>query len=298
MFGYVKVFKPQLKMCEYEQYKAVYCSLCRTLGKRYSLAARMTLSYDFTFLALFLMAMEDGEQAVSFEQGRCPFHPLKKRTLCVSNEILDYAADVAVLLTYHKLCDTVQDERFFKRLGARMLRWLFTHDYKKAMRRRPTEAQAAKAFMQAQQTIEESARPCVDACAEPTAAFLSVLASCGCEGETAHTASRFGYCLGRFIYLADAAQDLQDDLREGKFNPYVASSDQEELQEPEWIKQTKEYAAQTLHACVGVCAECFGDLPIRRFRGILENVIFRGLPFVIEQVCENKQEDVDDEKSV
>ena len=56
MFGYVKVFRPELKVCEYEQYKGVYCSLCQTLGKRYGFASRMTLSYDFTFLALLLMA--------------------------------------------------------------------------------------------------------------------------------------------------------------------------------------------------------------------------------------------------
>ncbi len=291
MFGYVKVFRPELKMCEYEQYKAVYCALCRTLGKRYGLAARMTLSYDFTFLALFLMALQE-DAPVSFEQGRCPFHPLKKRMLCVSNEVLDFAADVAVLLTYHKLCDTVKDERFFKRMVARGTKLLFHRDYKRAVSRRPAEAEAASAFMRAQDAVEASDSPCVDACAEPTAVFLQTLA---CHGGTDETVARFGYCLGRFIYLADAAQDLEDDLKSGSFNPYAVS---ESACAEEWIDEKKPYAAASLHASVAVCAECFEELTIHRFRGILANVIYQGLPFVIRRTCEGKQEESVYEESV
>ncbi len=297
MFGYVKVFRPELKMGEYEQYKAVYCALCRTLGKRYGIAARMTLSYDFTFLALFLMALQD-ESPVAFEQGRCPFHPMKKRMLCVSNEYLDFAADVAVLLTYHKLSDTIEDERFFKRTGARLLRWLFSGDYKRAVKRRPVEAEAATAFMRAQAAVEASTAPCVDACADPTATFLSVLASHESEGERKEITARFGYCLGRFIYLADAAQDLQEDLKNDRFNPYALSKPEPADCTEEWLTERGCYAAESLHACVAVCAECFEDLPIKRFRGIIANVIYRGLPFVIKRICEGKQEESVYEESV
>lgn len=52
MFGYVRIYKPELKMAEYEHYQGIYCSLCRQLGKRYGPLARLTLSYDFTFLAM------------------------------------------------------------------------------------------------------------------------------------------------------------------------------------------------------------------------------------------------------
>ncbi|MBE6763246.1 MAG: hypothetical protein E7553_02660 [Ruminococcaceae bacterium] len=292
MFGYVKVFQPQLKICEYEQYKAVYCSLCRTLGKRYGLAARMTLSYDFTFLALFLMALKDKD--ASFEQGRCPFHPLKKRLLCTSNEILDYTADVAMLLMYHKVEDTIRDEGFFKRLAARGLRLLFKRHYKRAVQRRPEEAKAALAFMQAQEAVEASENPCVDACAHPTADFLAVLSSCG-DGEQAELTKRFGYCLGRFVYLADAAQDLKEDLQKHRFNPYaVGMTDDSD----EAVSTRREYAAQSLHACVAVCAECAQKLPFKRFSGIIRNVIYEGLPYVIRQICEKKQEESTNEKSV
>ncbi len=58
MFGYVRIYKPELRMREYEQYRGVYCSLCKHLGSRYGAALRLTLSYDMTFLALLTMALK------------------------------------------------------------------------------------------------------------------------------------------------------------------------------------------------------------------------------------------------
>jgi hypothetical protein len=60
VFGYVKAYKPELRVKEFEFYKAVYCSLCRDLGKKYGLVSRFSLSYDFTFLALLQLSLDDG----------------------------------------------------------------------------------------------------------------------------------------------------------------------------------------------------------------------------------------------
>ena len=77
MFGYVTPFKPELKIREFEVYKAVYCGLCRELGKRFGPAARLTLNYDFTFLALLAMSVR--EKPPLFEDFRCALHPTKKK---------------------------------------------------------------------------------------------------------------------------------------------------------------------------------------------------------------------------
>ena len=119
MFGYVKTFQPELKMGEFEQYRGVYCSLCKQLGKSYGFWSRMTLSYDFTFLALFHMALSPS--CGGFEKSRCTFNPLKKRLFCRDNASIRLAADAAVLLVYYKLRDSVADDGFFKRLSARFL---------------------------------------------------------------------------------------------------------------------------------------------------------------------------------
>ena len=60
MFGYIKTCTPQLRLCEWEAYRGIYCGLCRTLGRRFGPLARLTLSYDFTFYATLEMALEQG----------------------------------------------------------------------------------------------------------------------------------------------------------------------------------------------------------------------------------------------
>ena len=52
MLGYVTIAKGELKIKEYDTYKAIYCSLCKQLGKDYGIFAKFILSYDFVFLAI------------------------------------------------------------------------------------------------------------------------------------------------------------------------------------------------------------------------------------------------------
>ena len=59
MLGYVRAYRPEMKFKDYDMYKGVYCSLCKSIGKRYGLLARLTLSYDFTFLAILRMAVRE-----------------------------------------------------------------------------------------------------------------------------------------------------------------------------------------------------------------------------------------------
>ena len=71
-----KGIQARVEVRDYEQYKAVYCSLCKTLGREYGLFARLTLSYDFTFAALLRLALSG--ECPGFHKSRCPFNPFAK----------------------------------------------------------------------------------------------------------------------------------------------------------------------------------------------------------------------------
>ena len=62
MFGYVVANVDALKQEDRERYRAVYCGLCRALGKGYGQAGRLTLTYDMTFLILLLSALDRSEE--------------------------------------------------------------------------------------------------------------------------------------------------------------------------------------------------------------------------------------------
>ena len=118
MYGYVRPLKPELKIREFERYQAVYCGLCHALAKRFGLLARFCVNYDMTLPILLA-----SDSAPTVCRKRCIAHPLKKRCVICASPVLDRAADMTMILAYHKLSDTVADSRGFKRLGARIGRF-------------------------------------------------------------------------------------------------------------------------------------------------------------------------------
>ena len=120
MFGYIKPFRPELKIREAEDYKAVYCGLCKELGRSYGIFARMTLSYDFAFMAMLFMSL-DKNSCPSFEKCSCIAHPFKKQCRCLGNRAISLSARAAMILTYYKLKDDLSDKGFFKKIAAAVL---------------------------------------------------------------------------------------------------------------------------------------------------------------------------------
>ncbi|MBQ3259065.1 MAG: hypothetical protein IJN61_05445 [Clostridia bacterium] len=276
MFGYVKVYQPELKMGEFEQYRGIYCSLCKTLGKRYGFTAQMTLSYDMTFLVVLHMALM--EECTGFKKGRCPYNPIKKRTCCNHNAALDFCADAAMLLAYHKTEDTLADDHFFKQLTARMLLPIMRRNRRRAAKRLPELDQLIEREMLRQNELEESGIASVDLAAEPTAEMLSALCSEAANDEKQkRVLSRFGYCLGRVVYLMDAADDLEDDLKNRSYNPIALSMGLNTV-DMEKIKSARESAGWMLNTSIAECKAAYELLNVRRFDGILRNVLEWGIP--------------------
>lgn len=220
MFGYVRPFKSELLVREYDQYKAAYCQLCRALREHYGRAASFTLSYDCTFYALLALSTREAE--LKLHHGRCVMNPLKKCDfLQASGEAYHKAAALSVLLTCHKLRDNLEDDSFLKSLGSRLFLPFVSRKAKKAAAEYPFLAQQAQKAMEGQAQAEKEGAG-VDACAEPTANLLAALfKELACDEMQAVALERFGYFLGRWVYLIDAADDLAEDLREGAFNPFI-----------------------------------------------------------------------------
>ncbi len=285
MFGYVKVYQPQLKMGEFEQYRGVYCSLCRTLGKRYGILAQMTLSYDVTFLALLHLSL--AETCVGFQGGRCPYNPLKKRLCCHDHAALDFCADAAMMLVYHKTLDTLSDDRFSKRLVARLLLPFYRRYRRKAAARQPELDTYVLKYMDKQKTLESDKVTSVDQAAEPTAQILSRLCqTAGKDEAQREILARFGYCLGRWVYLIDATDDLADDFLTGNYNPVLLSRD---VTESEQLQTARESMLLSLNASLAECRACYEELHVEQFGGILSNVLEWGIPHIQQQVLSGEK---------
>ena len=280
MFGYIKTHRPELKIKEDEAYKGVYCSLCRTLGKRYGLLSRLFLSYDSTFLALAIMALSD--EKVCFEQKRCPFNPSKKCNFCKGeSKELEYAADISVLLLYHKIKDNISDSTLFKAILYRILLVLIIRSYKKAEKLRPDAAIIINEYMQMQSAVEEKQSDSIDEAAEPTAILLGKLYSHNeTDSDKKRVRERVGYCLGRWVYMIDAFDDIEKDRKSGNYNPFLLSS-----------QDNYEKIKGDLLMTAGELAKAYDLLEIKKFGGITTNIIYDGLYYETLKVYERRKSD-------
>ncbi len=286
MFGYVRPYKSELRVREYEQYKAVYCQLCRTLEREYGWLAKFSLSYDCTFYALLALSVSGtvpGECA-----GRCVANPLKKcRYLTSSGEEYQKAAALSVLLTYHKLQDDRDDGGFWKSLGCRLLLPLGSRKAKRAGARYPFLRETAQNAMDAQKAAE-AARAGIDQCAEPTAHMLAELFRELGDEKSGQSAAleQFGYFLGRWVYLMDAADDLEADLRDGSFNPFIARLGLERGRAltAEERRQVDEACNAALNATIARMLPPLNLLDLEYFGPIVENTAREGLPEIQREI--------------
>lgn len=279
MFGYIKPYKPELKVREAEEYRAVYCGLCRELGKSYGLFARMTLSYDFAFMAMLMMSLDE-EICPSFEHCRCMAHPLKKQYRCLENKAISKAAKAAMVLTYYKIKDDLEDKGLFKKIAAAMLLPFASSARKKALAMGEDAEKmdiAAAKMMEEQKALETEKCRIPDMAAEPTAKFLEeVMALCS-DGENERILRRFGYLLGRYVYLCDALDDLEDDIKKKNYNPFIFAEE-----------KAKSEAKAELFMTVAELSDDIELMKLDRYKEIVENIVSLGLKNEVERIINKK----------
>ena len=112
MFGYINVLKDELKIKDYNVFRAFYCGLCKTQGEIFGNLSRISLSYDFTFLAILLSSL-NGESCEYFT-GKCMLHPLHKRSFAKCQKDLEYCSYMSMALSYYKIKDDINDRTFSK----------------------------------------------------------------------------------------------------------------------------------------------------------------------------------------
>lgn len=266
MFGYVKPCQPQLRVCELQAYKAVYCGLCVQTGRTFGLLARFTLSYDATFLALVAMGVAGEDPEI--KPGRCIFNPLRKEPICQPNDSLSFAADVSALTLYHKLKDDVADSGFGRRLMARSLLWIFRRVWRDATARRPEIAASMAEQMERQRLLEQQKTPSADEAADPTGQMLAAIFA-PLDPDQSRVLERLGYLVGRYVYLADALDDLDKDRKSGSYNPFLLRPGTED--------EVRMSGLASLRLTVGEAGATYQLLNVERFAPILENILTLGM---------------------
>lgn len=280
MFGYIRTVPSELRLREHECYRAYYCGLCRAMGKCTGQCSRLTLSYDFVFLAAVRCWLA-GEKP-EFRRFRCLVHPTRRRTAVSPSPQLAYCADASILLSYHKCLDDLADEHGFRKLRARLAMLGLHRGYHKARKRHPELDTAIRQSLVSLSAWEKRTDThSADAPAEIFGELMRVVFTDGMDGANARIAGELGRNIGRWIYLVDAADDYEKDLKKHRYNPYLA------LFGDRMTGENREEIRNSLTAilCDAECAYLLMDRPAcPELQEILSNILYLGMPRTAERV--------------
>ena len=266
MFGYLVAAAGVLEDSGRQRYQSVYCGLCRSLQHCFGHPARLTLHYDLTFLVLLLGSLYEPEEVSS--QKRCPRHPLEAQVY-VRSEISDYAANMNLALAYLKCLDDWHDDH---RLSALAEAKTLEPWYRTVQSRYPRQCRAISQAMDALAEIERSGREDADAAA---ACFGSLMAEVLVlrEDRWTGTLRGMGQALGSFLYLLDAAMDLDDDVKSASYNPFRSLAG----------KDNEQFFRDILKTELSECLFWFDRLPLVRDTDLLKNILCVGLWLAFNQ---------------
>lgn len=261
MFGYVTVNKSELKIRELELYQSYYCGLCRELKDRYGVAGRIGLNYDMNFLLLLLTGLYE-PQKEDLGKG-CMLHPFEKRPVR-RNRYTEYAADMNLLLMYYKCQDDWTDE---KKCRSAVYKTLLRKGQRKVREKYPQKAEQIERAINALTECERQQEKDIDKMAELSGNMLGTVFVCH-EDEWKDELYRMGSYLGRFIYLCDAYEDIEDDIKKGRYNPFLSIYGEAFFEDS---------CKELMTMMMAECCRTFERLPIITNVEILRNILYSGV---------------------
>jgi len=268
MFGYVRPVREELKCKDFDLYRATYCGLCQTMRRRCGLLAPMVLNFDFTFLAI-LLAPGEGERLR--HRCRCHIPPFRRRCMCEQSAALELAADESVILAYWQLRDKVRDESFVRGLPARSFSTFLYPCYCRAARRQPEFERLVFRQLEKLHRLEDEQCPSIDRTADAFATLLQGAAPKTGDVGRDRAMEQLLFHLGRWIYLIDARDDLEEDRTSGNYNPVALRYGSQPCDEP--LGLTLDH---TLNLMRSACAL----LELGRQEELVHNVLYLGLPMI------------------
>lgn len=284
MFGYILPEKPELKIKEYEMFKAYYCGVCKSIGSRYGLIPRLTLNYDSTFLALLLSSLS-GEKVV-VKKERCIVHPVHKRHVVRCSRIIDYASDINIILAYYNLKDNWQDERSLPSgAGMAALKSAFNKIRKKYAEKCVIIENRLKELTE----LEKGKCVSMDRAAEPFAKLMEEITAYPplCEDEKSEKVLRWiGYNLGKWIYILDAFDDIEENIKGKSYNPLVYQFEYGGENIDAFKCRIRDRVEFNLTFSLNQIAKAYELMDIRSNSGILENIIYMGMLRKTENILE------------
>lgn len=275
MFGYVTVCEPELKVKDFKKYKAYYCGLCRMLKEDYGFLGQMTLTYDMTFAVILLTSLY--ESSVQQEMHRCKVHPVKKQ-LMIRSEITKYASDMNVLLAYYHMEDDWKDDR---KISGLVVNNLLSRKAGRIIKMYPRQSKVIRKCLEELSECEKTECSNLDNVSGCFGRLMEEIFVYR-EDQWEELLRKMGFYMGKFIYIMDAYEDLNEDIKKNRYNPLKQMAGQEGY-------ETK--IKEILCMMIAESTAEFERLPCLVDVDILRNILYDGVWNRYNKIQKQKSED-------
>lgn len=289
MFGYLRPFVPEMKVAEYEIYRAVYCGVCREIGRTSSQPARLGLSYDIVLLCAVRMALT-GEMPV-FRRRMCPAHPMTRRSVLEPCEASRFTAAAFALLFAAKNDDDLMDEKGARKARAIALSPLAAHMKKSGGRWLPDGAAENIAELLGKLSrLEKEKSPSSDETSDAFGEVLGYIFSLGLDGERQEVARAIGRCAGKFVYMCDAVDDLAEDAKKGRYNALSLGWGELALDGDTPSPIVRDAVSTATMLSLDALGEAVESLdPTHPMTPVIKHIAYVGMPASLERVFDGKK---------
>ena len=281
MFGYVKTDTPNMYVKDTVLYKAMYCGLCKGIGKTCGVKGRFILNYDLTFLSVLAHNVLGVD--VKIEKERCILHTIRKRPIAQFDEITGRVSALNVLLAYYKVQDDVIDSKKGKLLKA----WLKS-SYKKAIKLEPKFDEIISKRYNQLRKLEKENSDSIDIVADSFACMLSDIMAELTGDKFTEQLSELAYNLGKWIYLIDALDDFDKDLEKKEYNVFVNAYPQVKSRE-ELMNDYKKDIVCVFGGVLSQIEMLANQIQYQFNHDLTDNVLLRGLKEQTKMIMENKK---------
>ncbi len=286
MFGYVRYDTPFLYVKDLTLYRSLYCGLCKGIGRSCGQRARLGLTYDVTFLSALIHNIAGID--VKIERQRCFEHTVKKRPIAVVDPLTEELGALNTVLVYYKLTDDIHDGGH----GRLKRRW-FRRGFRLAKKKYPALVSLVEGYMLEQEAAERQ-NASAEIAADPSARMMRSLSEHLLGDRATEATGQLFYHLGKWVYLIDALDDYDKDIKKKRFNPFYAEygcADRAEL-----LREKGEDVGYLFDTIFYALREQLSRIEFHFNRDLTDNVILRGIPRETERVMRGERQQKMQEK--
>ena len=166
-------------------------------------------------------------------------------------------------------------------------RFWFEHGYRQAKKAYPEIERIVRENMATQEGLEKAQVASVDRAADATATMVAQVSDyiLG-EYATAYTRKLF-YIIGKWIYMIDALDDYDEDVKKGAYNPFrlaYGADSQGALMEGEYGNEVRGFFTSVF----AEIRECLSNITFYFNRDLSDNILLRGMPVVTKYILNGK----------